>query len=86
MFLSFFVLSQFPLVTNFRIVPRGTEGAVSLEGTIAGLLAFVLLASIGFLLGEISVPEVSICVIASQIANVGESIIGASFQWKEGFQ
>ncbi|KAE8726392.1 hypothetical protein F3Y22_tig00006992pilonHSYRG00009 [Hibiscus syriacus] len=73
------------LVTDFRIVPRGTEGAVSLEGTVAGLLASVLLASIGCLLGEISVPEVLICVIASQIANLGESIIGASFQGKEGF-
>ncbi|MCZ8188921.1 MAG: DUF92 domain-containing protein, partial [Microcystis sp. LE19-338.1B] len=27
------------LITNFKSVPRGTEGAVSLEGTIAGLLA-----------------------------------------------
>ncbi|KAE8725259.1 hypothetical protein F3Y22_tig00009009pilonHSYRG00357 [Hibiscus syriacus] len=74
------------LVTDFRIVPRGTEGAVSLEGTVAGLLASVLLASISCLLGEISVPEVLICVIASQIANLGESIIGASFQGKEGFR
>jgi uncharacterized membrane protein len=35
---------------------------------------------------QINVPEVVICVIASQIANVGESIIGAAFQDKEGFQ
>ncbi|XP_039059297.1 protein VTE6, chloroplastic-like [Hibiscus syriacus] len=74
------------LVTDFRIVLRGTEGAVSLEGTVAGFLASVLLACIGCLLGEISVPEVLICVIASQIANLGESIIGSSFQGKEGFR
>ncbi|KAG6790367.1 hypothetical protein POTOM_006520 [Populus tomentosa] len=74
------------LVTTFKVVPRGTEGAVSAEGTIAGLLASILLASIGCLMGEINVPEVVICVIASQIANVGESIIGAAFQDKEGFQ
>ncbi|XWS10841.1 hypothetical protein CRYUN_Cryun38cG0032600 [Craigia yunnanensis] len=74
------------LVTNFQIVPRGTEGAISVEGTFSGLLASILLASIGCLMGEINVPEVVICVIASQIANLGESIIGAAFQGKEGFR
>ncbi|KAJ6416906.1 hypothetical protein OIU84_002734 [Salix udensis] len=62
------------------------EGAVSAEGTLAGLLASILLASIGCILGEINAPEAVICVIASQIANVGESIIGAALQEKEGFQ
>ncbi|KAJ6728299.1 TRANSMEMBRANE PROTEIN 19 [Salix koriyanagi] len=74
------------LVTTFKVVPRGTEGAVSAEGTLAGLLASILLASIGCILGEINAPEAVICVIASQIANVGESIIGAALQEKEGFQ
>nr|XP_034933548.1 protein VTE6, chloroplastic-like isoform X2 [Populus alba] len=40
------------LVTTFKVVPRGTEGAVSAEGTLAGLLASILLASIGCLMGE----------------------------------
>ncbi|KAH6788748.1 integral membrane protein of unknown function DUF92 [Perilla frutescens var. frutescens] len=74
------------LVTTFKIVPRGTEGAVSLEGTFAGILASVLLASVAYVLGQINIPQAIICVIASQIANLGESIIGAVFQEKEGFQ
>ncbi|XAR56423.1 hypothetical protein NMG60_11036901 [Bertholletia excelsa] len=74
------------LITTFKIVPRGTEGAVSLEGTIAGLLASVLLSLVGCLMGEISVPEAAICVVASQIANIGESAIGAALQEKEGFK
>ncbi|KAG8657882.1 protein VTE6, chloroplastic isoform X2 [Manihot esculenta] len=74
------------LVTTFKVVPRGTEGAVSVEGTLAGLLASILLASIGCFMGEILAPEAVICVIASQIANFGESIIGASLQEKEGFR
>lgn len=41
------------LVTNFKVVPRGTEGAVSLEGTFAGLLAAITLASAGCLLGDV---------------------------------
>ncbi|KAI3457602.1 hypothetical protein Pfo_014265 [Paulownia fortunei] len=74
------------LITTFKIVPRGTEGAVSIEGTFAGLLASILLASAGCLMGQIYIPEAIICVIASQIANLGESIIGAALQEKEGFR
>ncbi|XP_059662775.1 protein VTE6, chloroplastic [Cornus florida] len=74
------------LVTTFKVVPRGTEGAVSVEGTIAGLLASILLAFVGCLQGEINVPEMFICVLASQIANLGESVIGAALQDKEGFR
>ncbi|GLT81072.1 hypothetical protein SLA2020_524780 [Shorea laevis] len=74
------------LVTTFKVVPRGTEGAVSVEGTAAGLLASIILASIGCLMGEINAPEAMVCIIASQIANLGESIIGAVFQEKEGFR
>ncbi|KAI5332910.1 hypothetical protein L3X38_023039 [Prunus dulcis] len=74
------------LVTTLKVVPRGTEGAVSVEGTFAGLLAAILLAFVGGLMGEITAPEAIICVIASQIANFGESIIGAALQDKEGFR
>ncbi|CAA0815892.1 Protein of unknown function DUF92- transmembrane [Striga hermonthica] len=75
------------LVTSFKIVPRGTEGAVSFEGTFAGFLASILLAFIGCFMGQqINVPEAVICVIASQIANLGESIIGAELQEKDGFR
>ncbi|PIA25950.1 hypothetical protein AQUCO_10200013v1 [Aquilegia coerulea] len=74
------------LVTSFKVVPRGTEGAVSIEGTIAGLLAAVLLAYVGCLMGEVNPLEAAICVVASQIANVGESMIGAVLQDKEGFK
>ncbi|KAJ0801553.1 hypothetical protein HanPI659440_Chr03g0118541 [Helianthus annuus] len=74
------------LVTTFKVVPRGTEGAVSVEGTVAGVVASILLASVACLLGEINVVEAVICVLASQIANVGESVIGAVLQDKEGFK
>ncbi|PQM34323.1 protein VTE6 chloroplastic [Prunus yedoensis var. nudiflora] len=74
------------LVTTLKVVPRGTEGAVSVEGTFAGFLAAILLAFVGCLMGEITAPEAIICLIASQIANFGESIIGAALQDKEGFR
>lgn len=74
------------LVTTLKVVPRGTEGAISVEGTIAGLLASCLLAFVGCVMGEIDAAEAIICIIASQVANVGESIIGAALQEKEGFR
>ncbi|ERN09345.1 hypothetical protein AMTR_s00162p00036870 [Amborella trichopoda] len=74
------------LVTTLKVVPKGTEGAVSFEGTVAGFIASVILASISCFLGKIHVAEVVICVIASQVANFGESLIGAALQEKEGFK
>lgn len=41
------------LVTTFKTVPRGTEGAISIEGTVAGLCASIFLASVGFLMAEV---------------------------------
>lgn len=35
-------------MTTFSVVPRGTEGAISLEGTIAGLIASVILAAVAY--------------------------------------
>jgi len=35
---------------------------------------------------QIGSHEVIICILAAQFANLGESIIGASFQEKEGFR
>lgn len=31
-------------MTTFKIVPKGTEGAVSVEGTLAGIVAATLLS------------------------------------------
>ncbi|XP_020581499.1 protein VTE6, chloroplastic [Phalaenopsis equestris] len=74
------------LVTTFKVVPRGTEGAVSVEGTIAGLLASVILSTVSYFLGEVNTPQAAICVLASQVANFGESFIGATLQERDGFQ
>ncbi|KAF0920212.1 hypothetical protein E2562_034025 [Oryza meyeriana var. granulata] len=74
------------LVTTLKIVPRGTEGAISIEGTLAGILASIILASVGYLLGQVNVSQGAVCVLASQIANFCESYIGATLQDKEGFE
>ncbi|CAI7782284.1 unnamed protein product, partial [Closterium sp. NIES-54] len=74
------------LVTSFQPVPRGTEGAVSLEGTLAGLAAAVVLSAAALLTNQVSLVGAFFCVLASQIANFGESYIGATLQDKPGYE
>ncbi len=70
------------LITTLRSVPKGTEGAVSLEGTIAGVVGSLLLAGIGYGLGLISLSGLGICAIAAVVATTIESLIGATIQEK----
>ncbi len=41
------------LVTTFQRVPRGTEGAVSLEGTAAGVAAAALFSGVALAIGQV---------------------------------
>lgn len=68
------------LITTLQPVPRGTEGAVSLEGTLAGLLGAALIAVLGWGLGLIGVIAVPICIFAAFLGNLVESIVGATLQ------
>lgn len=68
------------LITTLKPVPRGTEGAVSLEGTLAGIVASVAIAAVGFAVNLISVVGVGICIVAAFIATNLESVIGATLQ------
>ena len=68
------------LITNLKSVPRGTEGAVSLEGTLAGTLASVVLAAIAWIIGLINPIGVVWCVVAAFIATTIESLIGATLE------
>lgn len=68
------------LVTTLKPVPPGTEGAVSLEGTLAGVVASVAIASVGWAVGLIAASGIILCAIAALIATTLESIIGATLQ------
>ncbi|GJD07536.1 Uncharacterized membrane protein [Galdieria sulphuraria] len=72
------------LVTNWKPVAAGTDGAVSLEGTLAGILGALLLSCWAWIVGCISFHGMLITSVASLIANYVESFIGAKFQakWK----
>jgi uncharacterized protein (TIGR00297 family) len=59
------------LITTLQAVPRGTEGAVSWEGTLAG----VVISGVGLV----------ICLVAAFVATTIESVIGAAFQDKNAW-
>eukprot|EP00250_Pteridium_aquilinum_P028120 c36620_g1_i1 orf=69-1043(+) len=74
------------LVTTLRPVQRGTEGAISLEGTLAGLTASLFFSLIACKIHQVTVRGAVMCVVASQVANLFESYAGATLQDKEGFE
>lgn len=75
------VLGKHPiLITTLRPVPVGTEGAISLEGTFAGILASALLCGVGVLLQVISVPVAFLCMVAAFIGTTVESYLGATLE------
>ena len=68
------------LITTLQPVPRGTEGAVSLEGTIAGIVGSIAIALLAWAVGLINLTGIVFCVIAAFIATNIESVIGATVQ------
>lgn len=71
------------LITTMKMVPRGTEGAVSVEGTLAGVVGSIVMAAVGCSMGLITSQRgVAACIFAAFVATTAESYIGAIFQDK----
>ena len=71
------------LITSLKKVERGTEGGISIEGTLASVLGSIFMTFIMFRLSIISTKYHFIVVVVSGfLATLSESIIGASFQNK----
>jgi uncharacterized protein (TIGR00297 family) len=74
------------LITTLQPVPRGTEGAVSLEGTIAGIVGSLLLSVLAWVLGMI--PAIGIVIgatlqekidwLSNELVNFINTAIGAA--------
>jgi uncharacterized protein (TIGR00297 family) len=66
------------LITTLMRVPPGTDGAVSLPGTLAGLLAAALTATLGSALGLVGDANSMILVtLAAFLGTVADSLAGA---------
>jgi uncharacterized protein (TIGR00297 family) len=68
------------LITTLRSVPRGTDGAVSLEGTLSGMAAAILLGGLGAALGLYPVAGIGAVVVAAFLATTLESVVGATLE------
>jgi uncharacterized protein (TIGR00297 family) len=68
------------LPTTFRPVPPGTGGAVSVEGTVAGLAASLVVAALGAAVGLYPWIGVAIVVLAAFVGTTLESILGATVE------
>jgi len=68
------------LITTLRPVPRGTEGAVSLEGTLAGVAASLVVGGLGYAVGLYSALGVALVAVAALVATTLESLVGATLE------
>ena len=68
------------LVTTLRPVPRGTQGAVSLEGTLAGIAASAVVAALGAWGGLYPWMGVVVVVVAAFLGSLLESVVGATIE------
>ena len=66
------------LISTLRKVPPGTDGAISLPGTLAGLGAAGLTAALGLALGLLAAPGPALLVaLAMFLGTLADSLIGA---------
>jgi uncharacterized protein (TIGR00297 family) len=66
------------LITTLQRVPPGTDGAISVPGTLAGVGAAGLTAVLGLALGMLETPAAALLVaVASFLGTVADSLIGA---------
>ena len=68
------------LITSLRRVPPGTDGAVSAEGTAAGIAAAALLGALGAWLGLYPWAGAAVVVVAAILGTVIESLAGATLE------
>jgi uncharacterized protein (TIGR00297 family) len=68
------------LLTTLRRVPAGTDGAVSVPGTLAGVTAAALTAALGYALGLVDgVPSMLLVALAALSGTVVDSLVGALY-------
>ena len=69
------------LITTFRRVPAGTEGAISLEGTLASAVGSSLMTAVMWSLGLLNTVQQAVVVtVVGLIATIAESFLGALAQ------
>ena len=68
------------LLPSLQPVPPGTSGAISAEGTAAGLIGALALSALGAAVGLIPFSVVPLVVIGATIGSFAESLLGSTFE------
>lgn len=68
------------LVTTFQAVPAGTDGAISLPGTTAGLAGALLAATVGAEVGLYPWPDLALVAAAGIAGTTADSFLGATLE------
>jgi uncharacterized protein (TIGR00297 family) len=64
------------LITTLRPVAPGTEGAISLEGTLGGLFGAAVVAALGAFLGLYGATAAVLVALAGLLGSLAESLVG----------
>lgn len=68
------------MITDFRNAPIGTNGAISIEGTLSGCFAAGLVAWVGALFGVVGPYWVPVIIIAGISGMALDSVLGATLE------
>src|SRR5579862_867955 len=68
------------LITTWEQVPAGTDGGITLPGTIAGLIAAVVVAGVCFGTKLISLREAGVAALAAVLGMLIDSVLGATLE------
>ena len=68
------------LITTWKPVPAGTDGGITLAGTIAGTVAGLMIAAVSTLGGIVPHAHLWIPFIAGFVGMLMDSVLGATFQ------
>jgi uncharacterized protein (TIGR00297 family) len=74
------------LITTFERVKPGTEGAISVEGSVASVFGGLILSMYGYSIGLVNSKGALISTASAFFATNVESLIGATLQDKEGLK
>lgn len=68
------------LITTFEIVPRGTNGGITLGGEIAACIGSLAVAGAACVMGVITLPMLAVCTLAGFIGTNIDSLVGATLE------
>jgi uncharacterized protein (TIGR00297 family) len=68
------------MITNFRPVPPGTDGGISLLGTIAALAGSASVAVAAVATGLATIQQMAIIIVAGFLGTLVDSLLGALFE------